>query len=557
MDYFDYEYEEVDEICSFNSHLNTTNKIDMDIEYPILYNIKNDLEELNFKNYIYPIKIKNLSETELNIFIFNHKNQVKGEWKLKFNHKYPFEPPFVEYVGPKYEFYDTILLSYDIQLFHQDKWSIQESLHSILLYFIDILYEKTPICHKMSWNESDTILLEWLHEINFFKNKSYFEEFKEKTLKGQGIGYSTSSTVTTTYDSFTNIKKKKDTLWKNIKELYTNEHLESLFQTLNVSSYLSKYIEKSSYLHSYEMKEYFLFFNPLISMDKLHIESMLKFINDSSYSILFENVESHFYYKKYENNMCPNFQQLIKRIIIDLCDLNVYIKEFESIFYAWSIEFPQFLKLLIKSNNEPYIGGYFEFDIYIPNDYPQTPPECKLMTTGFGKIRYNPNLYADGKVCLSLLGTWNGEPWNPNYNNLTHIVQAISVMILTDQPIQNEPAYSSSVYYDININHFENMNHHLWMVKKYKLQIKYWVIRFSLLHLLEDKSSIFISFIEQDYKKHQEDILKSIQIYIDIVSDPFLFQNITNATDFQANSICWNTLQSDLKEMKEKLEKFF
>ena len=38
-----------------------------------------------------------------------------------------------------------------------------------------------------------------------------------------------------------------------------------------------------------------------------------------------------------------------------------------------------------------------------------------LRTTGGGSIRFNPNLYACGKVCLSLLGTWSGgqgESWN-------------------------------------------------------------------------------------------------------------------------------------------------
>ena len=28
------------------------------------------------------------------------------------------------------------------------------------------------------------------------------------------------------------------------------------------------------------------------------------------------------------------------------------------------------------------------------------------MTTGAGTIRFNPNLYSNGTVCLSLLGTW-------------------------------------------------------------------------------------------------------------------------------------------------------
>lgn len=30
------------------------------------------------------------------------------------------------------------------------------------------------------------------------------------------------------------------------------------------------------------------------------------------------------------------------------------------------------------------------------------------LLTGKGKIRFNPNLYKDGKICLSLLGTWRG-----------------------------------------------------------------------------------------------------------------------------------------------------
>jgi baculoviral IAP repeat-containing protein 6 len=35
--------------------------------------------------------------------------------------------------------------------------------------------------------------------------------------------------------------------------------------------------------------------------------------------------------------------------------------------------------------------------------------------TGGGAVRFNPNLYNCGKVCLSLLGTWTGkegEGWN-------------------------------------------------------------------------------------------------------------------------------------------------
>ena len=39
------------------------------------------------------------------------------------------------------------------------------------------------------------------------------------------------------------------------------------------------------------------------------------------------------------------------------------------------------------------------FDIYCPPEYPAVPPLMTLETTGAGRARYNPNLYADGKAC--------------------------------------------------------------------------------------------------------------------------------------------------------------
>ena len=108
----------------------------------------------------------------------------------------------------------------------------------------------------------------------------------------------------------------------------------------------------------------------------------------------------------------------------------------------------------VAGNSEtPYALGLFEFHIFIPPEYPQVgisprSPRCislrsppsssprpppphhlppptpatrpfhpqvsplvNLQTTGDGMVRFNPNLYSDGKVCLSLLGTWHGEGW--------------------------------------------------------------------------------------------------------------------------------------------------
>ena len=46
------------------------------------------------------------------------------------------------------------------------------------------------------------------------------------------------------------------------------------------------------------------------------------------------------------------------------------------------------------------------FDIFVPADFPNSPPSVVLKTTGGGKVRFNPNTYADGKGTYSILGVW-------------------------------------------------------------------------------------------------------------------------------------------------------
>jgi ubiquitin-conjugating enzyme E2 Z len=56
-----------------------------------------------------------------------------------------------------------------------------------------------------------------------------------------------------------------------------------------------------------------------------------------------------------------------------------------------------------------------------------------LQTTGGGRVRFNPNLYSNGKVCLSILGTWSGPSWSP--------VQTLSSVLLSIQSLMNEKPY--------------------------------------------------------------------------------------------------------------------
>lgn len=94
----------------------------------------------------------------------------------------------------------------------------------------------------------------------------------------------------------------------------------------------------------------------------------------------------------------------------------------------------------------PYSSGLFLFDAYFTSNYPNEPPKINLMTTGGGTVRFNPNLYNCGKVCLSLLGTWPGDNgWDRNMSTFLQILISIQSLILVEEPYFNEPGYEKSM----------------------------------------------------------------------------------------------------------------
>lgn len=92
----------------------------------------------------------------------------------------------------------------------------------------------------------------------------------------------------------------------------------------------------------------------------------------------------------------------------------------------------------------PYDSGAFIFDIFLPSEYPVVPPKFRLLTTGGGRVRFNPNLYSSGKVCLSLLGTWSGPSWNSG-STILQVLVSIQSLILVSSPYFNEPGFESQM----------------------------------------------------------------------------------------------------------------
>jgi len=98
--------------------------------------------------------------------------------------------------------------------------------------------------------------------------------------------------------------------------------------------------------------------------------------------------------------------------------------------------------VMIRGQEGPYEFCQFLFHIRFSDDYPMTPPIVKFCSSD-GKTRLNPNLYIDGKVCVSILGTWQGDPWT-SVMTIKTVILSIMALVMTGEPLRNEPGLESS-----------------------------------------------------------------------------------------------------------------
>ncbi|KAI0243845.1 hypothetical protein L0F63_006836, partial [Massospora cicadina] len=105
--------------------------------------------------------------------------------------------------------------------------------------------------------------------------------------------------------------------------------------------------------------------------------------------------------------------------------------------------------VIIGPQGTPYAGGTYCFDLFMdPEDFPASPPKCHFWRwVGPCDDEYrplNPNLYPSGRVCLSLLGTWEGstpqERWSPA-SSLLQLAVSLQSLVLVKNPFFNEAGY--------------------------------------------------------------------------------------------------------------------
>lgn len=93
--------------------------------------------------------------------------------------------------------------------------------------------------------------------------------------------------------------------------------------------------------------------------------------------------------------------------------------------------------LILGPLETPYELAPFVIDLCLAN-FPRSPPEAFFHSFTDGRGPINPNLYEDGKICLSLLGTWPGDDkrdtWSPANSTILQVLVSLLGLVLVREP---------------------------------------------------------------------------------------------------------------------------
>ncbi|CAI2357378.1 unnamed protein product [Caenorhabditis sp. 36 PRJEB53466] len=216
------------------------------------------------------------------------------------------------------------------------------------------------------------------------------------------------------------------------------------------------------------------------------------------------------------NPFSPHLRDRTKRIAKELASIAnaLPLNASNSIYVCYDEGRVDIIKVLISGPDDtPYANGLFEFDIFFPTGYPFAPPKCAFLTTGSGNVRFNPNLYNDGKICLSILGTWEGRPeekWNP-YCSLMQVLVSIQGLIFVKDPYFNEPGFER----------YQGTERGDEYSRKYNLQIEHATLNYAIREQLKKPSEHFKEVIEKHLWLKKDAILKQAHDWIMNVRQDF------------------------------------
>ncbi len=177
--------------------------------------------------------------------------------------------------------------------------------------------------------------------------------------------------------------------------------------------------------------------------------------------------------------------------------------------------------MILGPSDSPYQYGFYFFKFEFTNNYPHEPPKLTYYTQG-DNIRFHPNLYRSGKVCVSILNTWKGEQWSSCQTISSILLTLIS--LLHNKPLLNEPGITET-HYDFNkynqIISFKNFEHAIINVF-YSLNSKqeelnkysdFYCFKETVINKLEENIDKIIKTMKNIYNNNKEVITVKTNLY--------------------------------------------
>jgi len=194
--------------------------------------------------------------------------------------------------------------------------------------------------------------------------------------------------------------------------------------------------------------------------------------------------------------------------------------------------------MIVGQTDTPYYGGFYFFEFTYPTDYPHSPPVVTYHTNGHN-VRFNPNLYKCGKVCISILNTWRGEQWS-SCQNISTVLLTLCI-ILNKDPLLNEPGVTR-LHKDL---------------QNYNYIIEFSNINIAVCDIVNKSSYIYNENFSVFYPYINEIFLKNYTEYIEICkrNNEIVPKNTIIRTDFYDMKILINyeVLISKLEQTRETL----
>lgn len=109
---------------------------------------------------------------------------------------------------------------------------------------------------------------------------------------------------------------------------------------------------------------------------------------------------------------------------------------------AWESRLDLLRVLIIGPRDTPYELAPFVIDFHFADDFPENPPKAHFHSWTDGRGRINPNLYEDGTICISLLGTWPGDEkdtWSAKGSTMLQIIVSLLGLVLVQEPYFSKP----------------------------------------------------------------------------------------------------------------------